>query len=147
MLNLYHIYDKFLTLFRSNKSKNQAKNTSSEEHIATLFFGILDSDKEIVDIKCLLPNVENKNSDEIIYIAEKYAQLLVLINSESFNKNISDILNSHKTKNQENYKQIMLIDNIVSFWDILYNMQNKKYYQKYKSTQPLIRPSEAFKLK
>lgn len=133
-------------LFKNKKSISSKKD-QSDEHIATLFFGILDSDKDAVDIKCLLPNVENKKIEEIIDIAEKYAQLLVLINTNNLNKNISDILNKHKENNKENYKQIMLVDNIMSFWNIFYNMESKKYFQKYKSNEPIIRPSEAFKTK
>lgn len=146
MLNLSQIYENFLILFKKKQNKQQT-NKSSDEHIATLFFGILNSDKDTVDIKCLLPSVEDKTVEEIMGIAEKYAQLLVLINTNGFNKNISDILNMHKQNNKENYKQIMLIDNIISFWDIFYNIENKKYFQKYKSNQPIIRPSEAFKTK
>lgn len=149
MQNLYQIYEKFLTLFSFKKKiiKLNSNNLNNQEHSASLSFGLLDSDPDIVDIKCLLPNVDNKNTSEITSIAEKYAQLLVLLNSETFNKNIHEILDMHKKTNSENFKTIMLVDSIISFWDILYNLQTKKMYTKYKTYQPLIKPSEAFKLK
>jgi hypothetical protein len=146
MLNLSQIYDNFLTLFKKRKQDKSKRESPKIDYAATLSFGILESDKDTVDIKCLLPDVDTKSIEEIVDIAEKYAQLLVLINTEEFNKNISDILDNHKKNHKENYKHIMLIDNIISFWDIFYNMQTKKYYQKYKSNQPVIKPSEAFKL-
>lgn len=150
MLNLYQIYEKFLTLFscsNNKKLKHKLNDTDNQEHSASLFFGLLDSDPDIVDIKCLLPNVDDKNTSEITAIAEKYAQLLVLLNTENFNKNIHEILAMHKKTNNENFKTIMLVDSIISFWDILYNLQTKQMYTKYKSHQPLIRPSDAFKIK
>lgn len=143
MLNLYQIYEKFLIFFKKSNPKKQ----KDDEHTASLFFGLLEKDKNSVDIKCIFPNVTNKSIDEISAIAEKYAQLLVLLNTEQFNQNILEILNKHKSANQDNYKAIMLIDNIVSFWDMFYNMQNKKFYQQYKTNQPMIKPSEAFKIK
>ena len=146
MPNLSQIYANFLTLFKKRKSLESKKDTTKIDYVATLSFGILESDKDTVDIKCLLPDVDTKTIEEIVDIAEKYAQLLVLINTEGFSKNISDILDNHKKNHKENYKHIMLIDNIMSFWDIFYNLQTKKYYQKYKSNQPVIKPSEAFKL-
>ena len=146
MPNLSQIYANFLTLFKKRKTSEE-KDTTNIDYIATLSFGILESDNDTVDIKCLLPDVDNKTTEEIVDIAEKYAQLLVLVSTEGFNKNISNILNNHKKNHKENYKHIMLIDNIISFWDILYNIQTKKYYQRYKSNQPLIKPSEAFQTK
>jgi hypothetical protein len=153
MQNLYQIYEKFLTLFsfsfntKKRSEKSNLNDVSNQDHSASLFFGLLDSDPDIVDIKCLLPNVDDKNTSEITSIAEKYAQLLVLLNSETFNKNIHEILDMHKTNNSENFKTIMLVDSIISFWDILYNLQTKQMYTKYKAYQPLIKPSEAFRLK
>lgn len=142
MLNLYQIYENFLTLFRRNK---QAK--SDKEHIASLFFGIMDKDKDAVDIKCVLPDIQNKNITEISEIAERFAQLLVLLNTDHFNKNIYNILTKQKKVKAEDYKTIMLIDNIISYWDIFYNLQNKTMQKKYKSKEPMVKPSEAFKVK
>lgn len=149
MQNLYQIYEKFLTLFSFNKKtiKPKLDDVNKQDHCASLFFGLLDSDPDTVDIKCLLPNVDDKNTSEITNIAEKYAQLLVLLNSETFNKNIHEILNMHKKSNSENFKTIMLVDSIISFWDMLYSLQTKQMYTKYKIYQPLVKPSEAFRLK
>lgn len=149
MQNLYQIFVKFLTIFKSKSKDNQKKEQSENntEHIASLFFGLLKSDTDTIDIKCLLPNVETKSIEDITNIAEKYAQLLVLINTENLNKNISRILETYKIKNQDNYKALMLIDSIISFWEILYTAEHKKHYQRFRATQPLIKPSEAFKVK
>lgn len=147
MLNLFRIYENFLILFNKSSNKTNDKKDVDKEHIASLYLGIIENDKDTVDIKCLLPNVTEKTAVEISDIAEKYAQLLVLLNTDHFNKNIFSILNKHKESNQDNYKTIMLIDNIVSYWDIFYNLQTKNMYRKYKSFEPMIKPSEAFKLK
>lgn len=141
MQNIFQIYKKFLTLFKKNR-KNKQEETS---YCASLFFGLLDKDHDMVDIKCSLPDVSNKSSDQILSIAEKYAELLVVINTESFNKKIYDILN--KNKKIEDHKEILLIDNIISFWSALYEEENKKQLTKYKLSQPMIKPSEAFHVK
>lgn len=149
MQNLYQIYEKFLTLFSFKKkiTKPNLNDAKNQDHSAVLFFGLLDADPDIVDIKCLLPDVDNKNTSEITNIAEKYAKLLVLLSSEAFKENIHEILNMHKTNNSENFKTIMLVDSIISFWDILYDLQTKQIYTKYKTYQPLVKPSEAFRSK
>lgn len=145
MLNLFQIYGKFSTFFKNIFSLDKSQPKKDTEYLSSLFFGILNEDKEVVDIKCLLPEVTNSNEEEIQSIAENYAKLLVFINIEEFNKNIYSILLKHKNKN--NPKQTMLIDNIISFWNILYDIEIKKQYKKNKSDQPMIRPSEAFKIK
>ena len=99
------MFEKFLTLFKSKKHTEQSPDN---EHIASLFFGILSTDKDSLDIKCLLPNVNSKNIEEITEIAEKYAQLLVLLNKEQLNKNIYKILESNKLNHKDNFKVIML---------------------------------------
>lgn len=150
MLNLSQIYAKLSTLFkfRDRKiSKNKDIPNNSIEYIASLSLGLLNNDYDTVDIKCLLPDVDNKSIEEISNIAEKYAQLLVLLHTEAFDKNIFRILDNNKILYKDNYKSTLLIDNIISFWKILYQLESKKYHQKFKMNQPLIKPSEAFKVK
>jgi hypothetical protein len=146
MLKISQIYDKFLILFRKNFFTNHKKETQTDsEYCASLFFGLLDKNHDMVDIKCLLPDVTDKSSDQILSIAEKYAELLVIINTEAFNKKIYEILN--KNKNIDNHKEVLLIDNIISFWNVLYEEESKKQFSKYKLSQPMIKPSEAFRIK
>lgn len=147
MQNLSQIYKKFLTLFKTNKNKIKNQTSSQEEYDASILFGLLNKDNDSVDIKCTLPNVTHKSIEEIMIISEKYAELLAYLNTEQFNKHIYQILNDNKKQNNDNYKYVMLIDNIIHFWDVFYNLENKKQYQKYKTDQPLIRPSQAFILK
>lgn len=143
MLNIYQIYDKLLTLFK----KNNPKQKNKESYLASLFFGIRNTDKDSVDIECLLPDVSKKDIEEIMNISERYAELLTYINSDKFNKHIYEILQNNKSKNKYDYKYIMLIDNIIHFWDVFYQLENKKQYLNYKKDQPLIKPSQAFVIK
>ena len=143
MLNIYQIYEKFLIFFK--KKKNIDTDTKNNKYTASLFFGLLSHDSDMVDISCGLPDVQDKTSDQILSIAEKYAELLVVINTEAFNKKIYNILNKHKDK--ENHKQTLLIDNIISFWNVLYEEESKKQYSKFKLNQPMVKPSEAFHIK
>ena len=144
MLNIYQIYAKFLTLFNKKKTVTKQKD---DEYLASLFFGIVKEDNDSVDIKCLLPDVSTKSIEEIMNISEKYAELLTYLNTEQFNKYIYKILKDNKKNNTDDYKHVMLIDNIIHFWDVLYTLENKKQYQKYKKDQPLIKPSQAFIIK
>jgi hypothetical protein len=147
MFNLFQIYDKFLISFKSFFSKKEQNNLNKEMYLASLSLAIVDHDKDLLDIRCLLPDVKNKSIEEIMVIAERYAEMLTYVNTEKFNKYIDQILQESKTKNSDDFKQTMLIDNIFHFWDIYYNLENKRQYQKYKKDQPLIKPSQAFLVK
>lgn len=146
MLNIYQIYEKFLTLFRVFQKKIETRK-SKEDYAASLFLGLVKEDLDSIDIKCLFPDVTHLTIEEIMSISEKYAELLTYLNTENFNKHIYKILKDTKKHHVNNYKHIMLIDNIIHFWDVFYNLENKKQYQKYKKDQPLIRPSQAFVVK
>ena len=136
---LSKIYAKLSILFSKPKIEENIYDSS-------IFFGLLKS-SDSVDIKCLLPDIDNKNTEEIVDIAEKYAEMLVFINTEHFNRSIFKILENHKSKKSNDYKKTMLIDNIIHFWDVYYNLESKKQYKKYSQTQPLIKPTEVFSVK
>ena len=124
MFNLFQIYDKFLISFKSFFYKKEKNNSNKEMYLASLSLAIVDDDKDLLDIRCLLPDVGNKSIEEIMIIAEKYAEMLTYINTEKFNKYINQILEESKLKNNDDFKQTMLIDNIFHFWDIYYNLEN-----------------------
>lgn len=140
MLKLYQIYEKFLTLFKFKK-----KDTQTKEYLCSLFLGIRNNDYDAIEIKCILPDVSEQNINNITLVSEKYAELLLSLNSGTLRKYILDILN--KNKKNSDYKTIMLVDNIINFWDVLNTIENKKQYQEYIKNQPLVKPSEAFRIK
>lgn len=144
MCKLFQIYEKFSILF-NNLFSYKDKSSKEEIHTGSISFRLVENN-ESVDIKCLLPNPESLSVEEITDLAERYAELLVYINTEKFNSYIDKILERNKIKN-DHYKNIMLIDNIKNFKDILYNIEVNKEYERYNAEQPIIRPSQAFSSK
>lgn len=144
MCKLFQIYEKFSILF-NNFFSYKDKSSKEEIHTGSISFRLVENN-ESVDIKCLLPNPESLSVEEITDLAERYAELLVYINTEKFNSYIDKILERNKIKN-DHYKNIMLIDNIKNFKDILYNIEVNKEYERYNAEQPIIRPSQAFSSK
>jgi hypothetical protein len=60
------------------------------------------------------------------------------------NEKICQLFNK-QIKSDTDPNLILFIDNIISFWLILYKEKNKKRIKKYDQFQPLIRPIEVFK--
>lgn len=91
-----------------------------------------------IDIELAYPDWSKLEDKNIPDIAEKYAELLIYINSNLFkNKIINTIENN--SKNSQEIKQKLFFDNIISFYDIIKtNLINNT------NNGPLISPSSVF---
>lgn len=132
---IYRILDKLLTLFKKSKQEQQLSNV---KQIGKISF-ILDNTNNI-NIECILPNIENIH--DISNLAENYANLLSLITFGELN----DALYEHIKKMPNNDNEILFINNVLSFWSILYKQKQQASVAKIKNKYiPLIRPSQVFK--
>jgi hypothetical protein len=95
-----------------------------------------------LDIKFNFPNLDNCDIRQIPENAEKYAQLLVYINSPIFKHKLLTIL-VDKSNTIDNIKEKLFFDNILSFHDII--LQDIKSIKSQNS--PLIKPSNVFNIK
>lgn len=99
------------------------------------------SDLEL-DIKLLYPNISDINIDDIPNIAEKYAELLVYVNSGIFKNKITKLIED-KSYNSSDIKDKLFFDNVISFYDFI-----KAELQKNSTiNSPLIRPISVFNIK
>lgn len=135
MKQIYQIYKKLLNLL-FNRSP-VIENIKDNDHIGGINFNMTkDFD---IDIACSIPDLEHSNSDDIIKLSEKYAELILFLNRGIFKKQILQILKNYNT---DNIKSKLFIDNIIYFYPILNDELNKAI----KSNKPLIKPSSVFKI-
>lgn len=91
----------------------------------------------------MLPIIEELDSDQISDIAEKYAQLLLSVNSGLFSKKIIEII-ENKSKVTTDYNEQLFIQNVLVYYGLLKEELNAYY----KNTNvPVIKPSFVFKSK
>jgi len=136
---IYRIYQKLFSVFNNQKLVDQ--NTEEPKYLGGIFFKITE-DLEI-DIGCVLPDVQGLSTDDISNISEKYAELLIMINSGIFRSQMFDMI-KNKTKlieEEDDIKERLFIDNLLSFDKILTHELNKAT----KNNKPLIRPVSVFK--
>lgn len=95
-----------------------------------------------IDIKFAYPDLNICDDYSIPNIAERYAQLLLYINSVALKYKLQDYI-EEKSKEGDNLKQKLFFDNIVFFHDVmLQEIRAKKH-----KNDPLIRPSAVFNIK
>lgn len=95
-----------------------------------------------INIEFNYPDLINCNVENIPNIAEKYAELLIYINSNILKYKILDILNE-KAYRSDDTKQKLFFDNVLSFHDII-RQQIKKANN---NNSPLISPMSVFTTK
>lgn len=135
-------YIKQLVFFLNEKINGKQENIillekNVDSNLSISF--IIDKENNI-DILFDIPYDENIDSDELIKLSEKYAELLVGINYGLLNNQIISTL-KQKSKESENTNQILLIDNILSFYGVLKKdmLRTSVLYN-----QPVISPSMVF---
>lgn len=95
-----------------------------------------------IDIQLVYPTLDNYNIDSIPEAAEKYAQLLLYINSSTLRYKLIDLLENH-SKKETKIKDKLFFDNVVAFHDIM----RQQILQNRHNKGPLIRPTSVFSVK
>lgn len=138
MQYMYHIFDKLLTLFKKSKRQKLSSDAKPTGRISFILDGT-----DNIDIECILPNMENIHN--VSNLAENYANLLSAITFGELNDTLYEHIKKLSDTNNDN--QILFINNVLSFWSILYKQKQQGNIAKMKNKYiPLIRPSQAFKI-
>lgn len=98
------------------------------------------NEKNKVEILCDIPYVQSLSENDLIEISEKYAELLLGVSHGLFRTQIIETLKT-ESKNTEDHQKILLIDNIMSFYEILKqeSLKSSVYYN-----SPVVAPSSVF---
>lgn len=136
---IYQIYKKFLDLFR--KTNNKTQQTKSDIDLTCGIF-IKVSNNEDIDISCIIPSLDNCTNKALIQSAEKYAELLVLLNSGLLKTHIFAGLEKH-IENTTKIENKLYIDNIIYFYEIFEKHINNN--KENHINKPLIKPSLVFR--
>jgi len=120
-------------------STQEISQTISEEYICELSFKL--TKNEEIDIEFVHSIVDDLSIEEISLLAEKYANLIVLVHNGLLKKQFLSTIKKHQKKSINNTKATLLLDNILFFNNLL--QQELKIIKK--ENDPLIRPSSVFK--
>jgi hypothetical protein len=96
-----------------------------------------------IDISGFMPDMNNINENDLIVIAEKYAQLLLSINKGLLKDNLFEILKSREDSTSNTQEQLF-INNVITFYKLLEDELNKLQLN---NKAPLIRPISVFSVK
>jgi len=123
-------------------SHNKPRNAHNHGIIGSINFSILDN--YTIDINIDLPDMSNATPAETAILAERYAEFLLSINQGFHKDTILQILESKI--NTQNNQEYLFIDNIITFWKLLYDQykKSKKIYVQY--NQPVVKPSQVFRI-
>jgi short-subunit dehydrogenase involved in D-alanine esterification of teichoic acids len=118
---------------------NNTIDELDSEHICELKFKLTKNDE--IDIEFMHSDISDMSSDEISAIAEKYANLIVLVNNGLLKKEFLATIKNYKKKHINNSQMTLLLDNILFFNNLL--QQELRIIRK--EYEPMIRPSSVFK--
>lgn len=133
-------YEKFLTLFKKH-NKKKGFNTP-HKIIGHIKFELLDNYS--VDIDLSLPKSSLLDPVGIASVSERYAELLFLINQGLLKERILEVLQDKIDPNDDS--SYLISDNIITFWGLLFDEQKKRKKEYAQLNQPVIKPSQVFRL-
>lgn len=138
IIEYFNKNEKDNTIDRNKNEQDQLKDIKDAQENSFSFHFIVHEDE--VEIYCDLSYDSNIPLSKISDLSEKYAQTLVSINYGIFKSKILESL-TIESKYSEDTKKVLLIDNILSFYEIykVEMMKNSVLYKK-----PLISPSSVF---
>jgi hypothetical protein len=126
---------KFLHYFKFLKTKQEPE---------TLSIIISLKSNYDIDIQFKYPNLNSTDINNIPNIAEKYAELLIYINSNPLKYKLLDTIKD-KSYRSEDIKEKLFFDNVISFYDLI--RQEIKKANIINNNGPLISPMAVFATK
>lgn len=124
-------------LFSKYRSDNQIAEKS--KYLCEINFKLLHTNQ--VDIEILPTDIAHSSMEDISFIAENCANLLVLINNGLLRKEILNSIKNKKKTNMNNAQITLLYDNMLFF----HNLLEEELQMIKKESGPIIRPSAVFK--
>ena len=95
-----------------------------------------------IDIELKYPNLENYSVENMTSLAEKYAELLIYINSNVLKHKLLENI-KERSYRSEDLKQKLFFDNVLSFHDIV----KQEIKKQTNTTGPLVSPMSVFATK
>jgi hypothetical protein len=144
------IYKKLLLLsryikkiFTSQKdTEKSVQNPIFNKNQGSLFF-VLDDSTILILIN--IPDTSNKTADEIVDLAENYANFIIGISNNHMYNEIIDLLEK-KMMVDDNVSNKLFVENVLHFAPILKNELEKQMISSYiNNAEPLIKPTSVFK--
>lgn len=134
--------DIFFSKSKTNTSLLSKNTNSIITNDGSLIF-ILEND--IVVILINIPETSNKTSDEIVNLAENYANFIITTGNDSTYNTIINLLEK-KIKEEDNISNKLFLENVLYFAPILKNQLEKEAISSYiNDKEPLIRPTNVFR--
>jgi hypothetical protein len=140
-----YIKQKLKSLFYSSStpiitpSITDIKSIIKNNYICELSFKL--TKNEEVDIEFTHIDINDLTPEKILSIAEKCANLIVLVNNGLLKKQFLSTIKKYQKNNTNNSQTTLFIDNILFFNNLL--QQELKIIKK--ENEPIIRPSNVFK--
>jgi hypothetical protein len=118
---------------------NDDTSTQNKNHKYGISFELDINDN--ININISLPDQKEIPLDNMVNVAEKYAQLILAINKGLLTHQVLQTL-SNRAKNTDNVNEQLFIDNVISLYDSLKKELNKIQT----SSSPLIKPMSVFRI-
>lgn len=126
-----------------NYCKTMIRSISSRSNINNYSITVSINNDYDLDIQLHYPNPSKENINHITYNAEKYAQLLVYINSPILKNKLITLLSDKSNNANNNINEKLFLDNVIAFHDII--LKEIKIIKS--KDAPLIRPISVFNIK
>lgn len=136
---IHKCYEKFLTLFKKNSNQTSKLSHNS---IGYIKFDLLDNYS--IDIDVSIPKSSLTDPAGIASVSERYAEFLFLINQGLLKERIVQILQDKVDPNNDS--SYLVSDNIITFWGLLFDEHKKRKKESSQLNQPVVKPSQVFRL-
>jgi hypothetical protein len=131
---IYQVLKRYFLLSKNTNSTQVSQNRKSYQLLITL------TEKGDTDINFVYPVSPDTEIDQIPEIAEKYASLLVYLESKSFRNRLLKML-KYESKNNPIMTNKLFFDNLLAFYSLIAEQEE---LHKRSNTEPLIRPRAVF---
>ena len=138
-MNWFQAIIKYLFDNKSSSNKINDIIINKEQYLCEINFKLLYNSQ--IDIEIIPPDIKDSSIEDISFIAENCANLLVLINNGLLRKDLVNSIKKKKKKHMHHPKITLLYDNILFF----HNLLEEELKSIKKESGPIIRPSEVFK--
>lgn len=147
------IYKKLLVLFKNLACQTDQQAQEVKPDVSINLASVTDNtgsllfvlEEKNILILLNIPDTSDKTSEEIVELAENYANFIIHIANNNMYNDILDLL-ENRMEEDDNISNKLFVENVLHFAPILKNELEKQLLSSYiNNTEPLIRPTSVFK--
>lgn len=147
------IYKKLLALYKNLFGQTNQQTQEAKQDPSIDLSGVTDNkgsllfilEEKNILILLNIPDTSDKTSEEIVELAENYANFIIHIANNNMYNDILDLL-ENRMQEDDNISNKLFVENVLHFAPILKNELEKQLLSSYiNNTEPLIRPTSVFK--